>query len=68
MVGIRGGTTTIYDPPIYDITSGWRVAALFSREALNFSKPSSQESITYHRFAILNELGKEKPLAIINYI
>ena len=22
-----------YDPPIYDITSGWRVAALFSREA-----------------------------------
>ena len=24
-----------YDPPIYDITSGCRVAALFSREAQN---------------------------------
>ena len=37
----EGGTTPIalvlvsyiYDPPIYDITSGYRVPALFSREA-----------------------------------
>ena len=37
-IQIRGGPrlseiSCTYDPPIYDITSGCRVAALFSREA-----------------------------------